>query len=235
MPAEWQTFLSTRKTWRQSFWVCYWRGGGEWWGGGCLLEICKVRLPNACICSVISSQLLAALLWQTWASANVQSPERRGSFHEILHLISQSWPQVPEIRGLTKLNAYSLYSPNCGNMWKWTSNKWMLFYPRPWYPQDCQFSMQERISKINYQQNQNIESIRTAWPRGMCILVAGWSEQTSHKRKSPWQSQSSKGCLLHRYWQPDISVRDAARWKHAFRHPSQCPPLLLYQIGTTQA
>lgn len=67
-----------------------------------------------------------------------------------------------------------------------------------------------------------MESVRTSWPYGMCILVAEWRGQASCKRKSPWQSQSSKGCLLHRYRQPDISVGDAGRWKHCFRHPSQC-------------
>lgn len=100
--------------------------------GGAYLRFIKsaCSMLASSLCSVVvSSQLLAALLWQTWASVNVQSPERRGSFHEILHLISQSWPQVPEIRRLAKLNAYSLYSPNCGNMWKWASNKWMLSFP----------------------------------------------------------------------------------------------------------
>lgn len=64
---------------------------------------------------VISSQLLASSAGTDMGQCHVQSPERR-NFCEILHLISQSWPEYQRLGGLAKLNAYSVYSSNWGDV-----------------------------------------------------------------------------------------------------------------------
>lgn len=130
--------------------------GGQWGDVCAYLRFMKSGCPvlASLLCgSAISSQLLAALLWQTWTSANSQSPERRRNFHESLHLISQSWPEGPEIRGGLLNWKHSHLLPK---LWGYvkigfqqTSVILSHLPTHPQYPRDWQSSMQEIVSKTN--------------------------------------------------------------------------------------